>query len=278
MAGSAVSASSSSDKTPLVATTATSHDHGRLRKLQFPSDMPELPTWAQGWLNDTIVNTDWSNENAWMDWFTSLSSESQLLDNFDICPLLETAVGMGQAFGIEANCRCTGNMTTSMKLSCAFDQCVDTSTIVDEITAEATSRQADSAGTRCGSIGLNITFGGNSGTVTTTVCADFPNEQYRETCFSYEVSMIPGSPPKQSCTASYGGLECDCSIDNTFCLNVNCSSYLPGAALDTCQVLSMQDEKDLMSWLPQFQVFASDFALGTFRWTSISWFVLCRFC
>jgi hypothetical protein len=252
----AAAAASSSN----VINTITNHQQirrtGDGRKLQ----LPDLPSWAEGWLNETNGSTDWSSDTAWMDWFDNLWANSGA-DGMDICPLLETAVGMGQAFGIEADCTCTGDMMTEMQIACSFDQCVDASTIVDGITAVSASRQADNS--LCGTIGLNITFGGTAGGVTTSVCADFPGEQYKETCFSYEVSMVPGSTPTQSCMATYGGLECDCSIDNTFCLNVNCSSYLPGAAIDTCQVLSMRDEKDLMSWLPQFQVFASNFSLGT---------------
>ena len=240
-------------------TAGDGHDH---RKLQ----LPELPSWAEGWLNETIGNTDWSSDNAWTTWFDNLLANSGGADGLDICPLLETAVGMGQAFGIEADCTCTGDMMTEMQIACSFEQCIDTSTILDGVTTavSSTSRQADDdTNSLCGMIGLNITFGGTAGGVTTSVCADFPGEQYQETCFSYEVSMVSGSTPTQSCMATYGGLECDCSIDNTFCLNVDCSSYLPGAAIDTCQMLSMQNEKDLMTWLPQFEVFASNFSLGT---------------
>lgn len=52
-------------------------------------------------------------------------------------------------------------------------------------------------------------------------------------------------------------------IEN-FCLNLNCTSLLPGAAVDTCQLLSMTRGSDLANWIPDFDIFKPDFELGTY--------------
>mmetsp|Transcript_28440 Transcript_28440/g.47270 ORF Transcript_28440/g.47270 Transcript_28440/m.47270 type:complete len:542 (-) Transcript_28440:92-1717(-) len=242
------------------------------RKLQFPEmDDMELPGWTQDWLNGTTSNTDWSSPNAWQDWFNSLWEGQDFGgggEGFELCPILETAIGMTQSFGIAAECKCDGDMATEMEISCTFEDCLSAGDVADAVTS-ASEKQGDLV---CGTIGMSFTFGGEAGAVTASVCADFPGEQYKETCFSYEISMASGNSPTQACQASYGGVDCDCSIES-WCLNVNCSTILPGAAMDTCQYLSMQDGGDLASWLPQFQVFDSDFVLDAdaIPWRSLDW-------
>jgi hypothetical protein len=231
----------------------------------------DLPDWAEAWVNQTLLEQDWSSPTAWQDWWGGVMAEADM-ENLDVCPLLETAVGMGLLFGIAAQCECQGDLSTELEIACSFEECqpvIDIVDIVDAVTAEQ-RQNSDSA--VCGQVTMNITFGGDMGSVAISVCTDFSTEQLQETCFSYDMSMIPGERPTQTCGASYGGQDCECSIDS-YCLNLNCSSILPGAAMDTCQYVQMQNDTDLMSWIPQFDLFASDFELNAdmIPWQSLDW-------
>merc|ERR1711907_518361 len=68
-----------------------------------------------------------------------------------------------------------------------------------------------------------------------------------------------GTPAAPTCEASYGDLTCDCSINESFCMSLDCSSILPGAVTDTCQVLSMHNDINGVSgtnaFIPEFAVF-----------------------
>lgn len=216
------------------------NDH---RELQLPDmgDM-ELPPWAAEMLNGSAI--DWSSEGAWNDWFGSLLGGVDGT-GVDVCPILEAAVGMGQAFGIAAQCKCNGNLTTTMAISCDVSDCLP-------------------GKEKCGDVSMNLTFGLAAGEVATSVCAEFPGMDLKETCFSYGIDMTGGAgSASQTCEASYNGTACDCSIDD-FCLKLDCSSVLPGAFMDSCQVLSMVNASDIAMFLPDFVMFDPDFVLGRF--------------
>jgi hypothetical protein len=254
------------------------------RKLQIPDITGDLPSWAQNWWADAVSGIDWSSDTAWQDWLGSLWAEGggsggEVLKN--VCPILEAVVGMGQSFGVAGKCDCEGDVTTNVEIACSFEECValgsGVSDGVDDGSNIALAEQK-AAETICGSVAMNVTFGGAKGAVTTSVCADFPNSGFQETCFSYDLSMADGKL-SQSCQATYGGADCLCLIED-FCLTVNCSSVLPGAAMDTCQMLSMLDGADLASWVPKFEIFDSNFVLGKSNvlilcWCSLLVFVHC---
>jgi hypothetical protein len=285
------------------ASVVTAQTQQQQRQLQFP----ELPDWAEEFLNETINGDsttspggggafgdgnggfDWDSENAWNDWLTGLfegggakgdntttggGNGGGLLPGMDgldldgsICMALETAVGMSAAFGVAAQCSCSGGLTTGMNITCSLEECV--------------------AGTDvCGSVGMNLTFGGTDaakGTVTASACADFPNDDYLETCFMYGIDVTTGMigetapTASQSCQASYGGNPCDCTIED-FCLQVDCQMYLPGATMDTCQLLSLVNVSDSMNWLPNFEMFQPGYEFDadvipweTMQWDAIDW-------
>jgi hypothetical protein len=173
----------------------------------------------------------------------------QDFDEFSICPILERAIGMGKAFGIQADCGCEGSITDGMDISCAFTDCADNADV-------------------CGSVGLNFTFD-NLGSVMAGAC--FENEAYLETCFHYEIPMADFS--SQTCAASYGGNDCKCEITD-FCVKVDCSAYLPGAVMDTCQHLQIVDSADTAAFLLQFEIYQQNFDGFNFEninWENIDW-------
>ena len=211
-----------------------------------------------GWDDDDSGgNSDiaWGSIGAWDDWLAALmnaggdgglaalmtSGGDEGFDDFDFCTIVEVAIGMTPTFGIEADCDCRGDFGSGLEVDCAFNECALGSEI-------------------CGSVGLNFTFGGPDGMIEASVCADFYEDDFKETCFSYGIDMRSGGKITQTCEASYGGEQCECDIEN-LCLNLNCSSILPGAAMDTCQLLSMTEGSDLANWMPAFDIFKPDFGL-----------------
>ncbi|KAG7354148.1 hypothetical protein IV203_003504 [Nitzschia inconspicua] len=254
--------------------SSTAYASTGLRTLQEKPPPPleglQLPDWAQGWINDALGDVDWSSPTAWQDWLSGLMTQSNAtVSNVDVCPVLELAIGMGQSFGIAADCTCEGDFATSLQIGCSFQQCLP----VADIIAAATERQSVVDNAICGNVDLNFTLGGNNspGSVATSVCTTFPNQLFQDTCFSYDMS-VTDSTIKQTCAASYGGQSCDCTMDG-LCMNLNCSSVLPGAAMDTCQWLKMDTERDFLSWIPEWDVFDSNFTLDAdmIPWQNLDW-------
>merc|ERR1712107_395729 len=86
-----------------------------------------------------------------------------------------------------------------------------------------------------------------------------------ETCFSYEIDMRNnnnGENDASTCEASYGGNQCDCMIDGNFCLTIDCTPFLEGGKMDTCQMLSMINADDVANWFPNFDAFLPGFEGG----------------
>jgi len=224
--------------------------------------------------NDTGSGSDsgdgihWGDVGAWNEWLAMLLDEIPdgrgdgltIRDangdagfDLDVCAIVEMAIGMGSSFGIDASCECDGdfdNTTTGMAIGCSFEECAPGTDI-------------------CGTVGLDFVFGGPDGTINMTACAEFTGgaTTFQETCFSYEIDVKggidsgSGSGITQTCGATYGGQQCDCTIENLLCLSIDCSPFLPGAKIDTCQLLSMVDSDSLENWVPNFDVFQPGFEL-----------------
>lgn len=209
--------------------------------------------------DDAFGAIGWGETGAWEDWFTSFlngidgesggffDGEGGFEFEFDACSVVVAAMGMGSAFGIEANCLCDGDFQTGLDINCRFDTCATEGSEV------------------CGSVRLDFAFGGPDGLVDLSGCTEYEGGQYPETCFSYALDVRGdgggGDFLDQTCAATYGGQPCGCEIENGICLTVDCSPYLPGAKVDTCQVLSMVDAGDTATWIPDFEAFQPDFQL-----------------
>merc|ERR1712086_856014 len=72
-----------------------------------------------------------------------------------------------------------------------------------------------------------------------------------------------GANGASTCEASYGGNQCDCTIDGNFCLSIDCTPFLEGGKMDTCQMLSMIDVDDVANWFPNFDAFLPGFEGGS---------------
>lgn len=264
-------------------------------------DLLDLLPWGNdddGSGNDDAI--EWGQPGAWTQWFSQFLEDIEsengggsgldgLFDGMggllegtnglfdgetpDACPLVEFAMGMGNDFGIQGNCTCNGDFESGLTINCNFDTCVPGASEV------------------CGSVTLDVAFGGPDGTIDLSACASYENDQFPETCFSYEMDVTgdtTGEIFDQTCAATFGGQPCQCTIENGLCLTVDCSAYLPGARVDTCQALAMVDTGDVENWIPNFDVFQSDFQMlaedvpwanldlnnldfDNFDWTAIRW-------
>ncbi|CAJ1930949.1 unnamed protein product [Cylindrotheca closterium] len=222
--------------------------------------------WPESWpkLNDGKV--DWENFTNWINFdfnnFTwdLIDWDSSTWDDFrgdidlnnpdiDFCSILETAVGIGKGFGIEGNCRCKDNGDGDIAIGCDFqNECYSSSAL-------------------CGEVNLNYTM---SDEIAVSACVDFEGDSYPEVCFDYAYNM--SGQGAHTCSASYGGNTCECALDG-FCLSLDCSMFLPGAAFDSCQLLETVTEGDIISWLPEFPAFGDNFSqvFDNIDWDVIDW-------
>lgn len=234
----------------------------------FGSDINlDLPDWLDiDWDDFDWDHFDWRNRTwnngEWADFLHGLWGEDgfgQPIQDLDVtvCSILETAVGIGQSFGLAGGCYCDGSPNEDLTIQCSFLECVDDST------------------TTCGNLALELDLTDATATVSTSACVDLANDSYEEVCFSYELDMTH-TQLEQTCNATYGGNPCECSIQD-FCLMLDCSAYLPGAKMDTCQHLALDKEEDAGLFVPRFPIFEegfSGFSFGDIDWTNLNWDLL----
>lgn len=225
-----------------------------------------MPDWSNfdwsnvDWTGMSSETIDWSNiawtPQAWGDFLQGLLGDTATT-SLDFCPILESAVGMGNSFGIAGKCLCEGSLGDGLSIDCNFEECVDS--------------------LACGSIGLNFTFDDATGLVKTNACMNTTAEKYEEVCFSYQLEMSDSANVfdlDRTCEASYGGKPCDCVMEG-LCLAIDCSAYLPGAKMDTCQYLAFEEAGDATSLMPRFPIFNETFdgmfAFESINWTNLDW-------
>ena len=186
----------------------------------------------------------------------------------DLCSILELALGMSPQFGLRANCNCRGDFQSGLELDCSFPHCAAAPTTMESwdttIREKANDDDRDGA---CGTVQLAFDLDGPNGIIKATACADFTQDAWEETCFSYEMDMrttmdaagSSATTSRTSCDASYGGNSCACTIDDNLCLSIDCTPYLEGGTMDTCQILSMINAEDVTNWFPNFDAFLPGF-------------------
>jgi hypothetical protein len=201
------------------------------------------------WMNFDWENFDFSTvewgDNGWEDLFAGHN-----YDSWSICPILKGAIGLGNGFGIAAECTCDTATTGGMGITCKYDACLFG---------------------LCGSVEANFAFG-NFGSVLASGCFDLENDAYKQICFGYEIPLA--NIFATTCSASYGGMACECERTN-FCLSVDCSKYLPGLKMDhTCQSIRIKDEEDTTTFVPHFAIFDEAFEGYNFEdidWQKLDW-------
>ena len=206
-------------------------------------------------------NIDWDNFD-WADFDLDEVDWDEVLnfDDFDACPLVERAVGIGESFGIAGDCACKGDFASGVTIDCTFE---------NECTADD--------GGICGTVSVSYSFD-DLNSATASSCVDVTSDsETRKMCFSYDISM--GDKETQNCTASYDDNDCICTIDEQFCISVDCSSSLPDAKTDTCQMLRWEEQWDAETFILRFPVFEegyegakfADVEWGNLDWKNLDW-------
>lgn len=220
-----------------------------------------MPDWSNvDWNDFSLENFDWEGiewtSEAWEDFMRNVQDAA---DSVDVCPILEVAVGIGQAFGIAGDCTCEGGQGQPLSIECGFKDLCLTGDVL------------------CASAGLNFTMDSGTGSVVTSACLDPSIAGYEEICFSYKMERASGQSGfgsifdlEHSCNASYGDQPCKCEMEDDLCLMLDCSAYLPGAKMDTCQQLAFDNAEDSITLMPRFEVFDERFN-GYFDFESIDW-------
>jgi len=89
----------------------------------------------------------------------------------------------------------------------------------------------------CGSVNMNFTFK-SIAQVDANICIEYSD--YPETCYSYPIPVADQNTPRE-CSASYGEGNCRCTMDENFCMSVDCTDFEPLALTDKCQVVSLDE-------------------------------------
>jgi len=171
-----------------------------------------------------------------------------------VCTLLYQAANITENLGIDGSCTCGYNEAKdALELSCGFSEsCVTTGASADPL---------------CGSVTMNLTYG-SLAEIYTDVCIQY--SQFPQVCYSYGIPFaedpIPDLPDRinddlngvinnnsnygngltipllRDCSARYGGDEnnCKCSMDENFCMTVDCTDFEPLAITDNCQVIDLK--------------------------------------
>ena len=216
---------------------------------------------------------EWTSD-SWQDFLNSATNAGATPGS--VCPIVELAIGIGESFGTAGSCTCveedandesSSSNNNFLKIQCGFDDvCLD---------EEGTMTDDDeSATTLCASVGLNFTVEQGSGAVNADVCLDFEDKLLKNVCFSYQLEVGSDDTATQSCTATYGGKPCECQMEDG-CLLVDCSAYIPFLKLEECQQLEFENQEDVLSLIPQFDVFDGisngELVYESIDWTAIDW-------
>eukprot|EP00980_Cylindrotheca_fusiformis_P004360 scaffold925_cov129-Cylindrotheca_fusiformis.AAC.13 len=225
----------------------------------WPETWPNLTDGVADWFDFDFSQFDFDNftwdlinwnHSTWDEFVGDMDFDRP---DVDFCSILERAVGIGNDFGVEGDCSCkggSGDLDGDLAIKCDFQyQCYE--------------QNAPS----CSEVKVNYTTGDE---IAVGACVDYIGETIPEVCFSYSYDIA--NPGGQSCTAQYDGNECECEIED-FCLRLNCSMYLPGAAMDSCQFLQTTTGEDIATFLPQFPVLDENFTqfFDDIPWGSLDW-------
>jgi len=145
--------------------------------------------------------------------------------SFGVCKLMSQVVKLTDELVIGGSCTCDEN--DGLAMSCEFfDLCIDQ--VVD----------VDGTGNNnalCGSVSMNLTFK-SLAQGDANICIAYSD--YPETCYSYPILVADQSTPRE-CGATYGEGNCRCTMDENFCMSVDCTDFEPLALTDKCQVVSL---------------------------------------
>merc|ERR1712194_304682 len=197
---------------------------------------------------ENILSIDWKESTAWktllMDVLDGIDMSDIDINWTDVnaCEIIQLVNGIGPNFGVKGNCTCDGNLATGLEIGCGFSGCAF----------------GDDEG--CGEVSLDLSLAqdddAGAGLVEFTTCTKF-NENFEEACIFYSVDMSNEGQPVQICSASYGDSACQCSIDASLCVTVDCSAIRNDAVMEQCMPMGMMRNKDDFDrFVPAFKMLA----------------------
>lgn len=196
---------------------------------------------------ENILSLDWTETTAWQNLLSDVLDGIEMSD-FDIdlmdvnaCEVIQLVNGIGPVFGVSGNCTCDGNLVTGLLIDCGFSGC------------------AFGDGVGCGEVSLDLNLAQDdddtdTGLVDIQACTKF-NEDFEEACIFYAVDMSNEGQLVQTCSASYGDGTCECSIDDTSCVTIDCSAIRDDAVMDECMPMGMMSNtEDFDKFVPTFRM------------------------
>lgn len=188
-------------------------------------------------------NLDWANFNfsaiQWSspDWLSTswLDIVGDVSDGVSsgVCTLMSKAIQLTEALGMKGSCSCESD--DGLKIVCEYAEVCTYSSTGEEV---------------CSSLNMTLGFDELSG-VDNEVCIDYSKDSHPRTCFSYTIPVANSSLPPE-CAATYGDGDCVCTIDENFCITVDCSEFEPTAAIDTCQMVGLDGAVEAETFMLAF--------------------------
>ena len=105
----------------------------------------------------------------------------------------------------------------------------------------------------CGDAAIDFGFDTVAG-VNANLCVEFDNGVHPITCVDFDIPFAQDRTTPMTCQATYDGETCDCSIDESSCVLIDCSMYEPTAVMDTCQKFGLKQSGDVSSLIPRFDI------------------------
>ena len=231
-----------------------------------PASSWETP---RNFLGDGFKIVSWAEE-SWDNLIEKIDREIELGigSSADRCALVKQAIGMGESFFEAAECECDeestkdGFMHNLVTLNCWYDTCIP----LDEDTNSPPI---------CGQGQIEISVGKSwpGKRMDLNACTKM-DETQRPVCIYYELTSTTDNEDSehnkdekdpldsflpevtQSCSMEYEGIECPCTVEDLYCVAIDCSPILPDVvSVNGCQTLSLADAAGLGTWIPDLKVF-----------------------
>ena len=233
--------------------------------------LPSASSWEtpRNFLGDGFKIVSWAEE-SWDNLVEKIDREIELGigSTADRCALVKQAIGMGESFFEAAECKCDeestkdGLMHNLVTLNCWYDTCIP----LDEDTNSPPI---------CGQGSIEISVGKSwpGKRMDLNACTKM-DETQRPVCIYYELTSTTDNEDSehnkdekdpldsilpevtQSCSMEYEGIECPCTVEDLYCVAIDCSPILPDVvSVNGCQTLSLADAAGLGTWIPDLKVF-----------------------
>jgi hypothetical protein len=185
------------------------------------------------WMNFNFTAIQWSSpewlSTGWLDIVGDVGGGV----SSGVCTLMSKAVQLTEALGMEGSCSCDSE--NGLEIVCKYSEVCTESSTGEEV---------------CSSLNMTLGFDELAG-VDNEVCMDYSRDGHPRTCFSYTIPVADTSMPPE-CSATYGDAACKCTIDENFCITVDCSEFEPSAKIDTCQVVGLDGAVEAQTFVLAF--------------------------